>query len=104
MGRDRPTSEVGNTVVKVEEAPVMEPGSCAIEAPSDPCAIVVIGACGDLARRRLVQALFRLFQNGGLPDPFLIVGVDLNQMDTQEYRGFIRESVQTLGKEKLIMI
>jgi glucose-6-phosphate 1-dehydrogenase len=102
MGRDRPTSEVGNTVVKVEEAPVMEPGSCAIEAPSDPCAIVVIGACGDLARRKLVHALFRLFENGGLPDPFLIVGLDLNQMDTQEYRGFIRESVQTLGKEKLI--
>ncbi|MDY6839319.1 MAG: glucose-6-phosphate dehydrogenase [Thermodesulfobacteriota bacterium] len=75
-------------------------GSCAIEAPPDPCAIVVIGASGDLARRKLILALFRLFQNGGLPDPFLIVGADLTEMKTEAYRDFIKESARTLGGEK----
>ena len=75
-------------------------GSCAIEAPPDPCAIVVIGASGDLARRKLILALFRLFQNGGMPDPFLIVGADLTEMKTEAYRDFIKESARSLGGEK----
>jgi len=74
-------------------------GSCAIEAPPDPCAIVIIGASGDLARRKLVLALFRLYQNGGLPDPFVIVGADLVAMSTEAYRDFIKESVHSLAGE-----
>ena len=30
------------------------------EAPSDPCAIVMFGASGDLARRKLLPALYDL--------------------------------------------
>ena len=82
MDQDNRTNEIGQTVVKVGEVPTGEPGPCVIEVPGDPCAIIIIGACGDLARRKLVQALFRLFENGGLPDPFLIMGVDLVQMNT----------------------
>ncbi len=102
MDQDNRTNEIGQTVVKVGEVPTGEPGSCVIEVPGDPCAIIIIGACGDLARRKLVQALFRLFENGGLPDPFLIMGVDLVQMNTEEYRDFIKESVQTFGGVKPI--
>ncbi|MDY6951835.1 MAG: glucose-6-phosphate dehydrogenase [Thermodesulfobacteriota bacterium] len=75
-------------------------GSCTIEAPPDPCAFVVIGASGDLARRKLILALFRLFQNGGMPEPFLIVGADLIEMTTEAYRDFIKESAYSLGGEK----
>ena len=95
-------SDVYETVVAVAEMPFEEMGSCAIEAPADPCAIIVVGACGDLARRKLVQALLRLFKNGGLPDPFFVVGVDLNPMDTPAYRGFIKESLETLAGEKIV--
>ena len=56
-------SDVHETVVAVAEMPFEGTGSCAIEAPADPCAIIVVGACGDLARRKLVQALLRLFKN-----------------------------------------
>ncbi len=91
----------GETVVTVGETPLQAPGSCAIEAPADPCAIVIMGGCGDLARRKLVHALFRLFNNGGLPEPFLIVGVDLNSLNTLEYRQIMRESLDTLAGEKV---
>jgi glucose-6-phosphate 1-dehydrogenase len=95
-------NNVSETVVAAAEMPFEAPGSCGIEAPADPCAIIVVGACGDLARRKLVQALFRLYNNGGLPDPFFIVGVDLNPMDTNAYRQFIKEALQALAGEKIV--
>jgi glucose-6-phosphate 1-dehydrogenase len=72
-----------------------------LEGPLDACAIVIIGACGDLTRRKIILALFRLFKNDVLPDLFLIVGVDLHDMSTEGYRAFIRESIETLAGEHL---
>ena len=89
-------------VMTVGQIPFEGSGSCAIDPPADPCAIVIIGACGDLARRKLVQALFRLFNNGGLPEHFLVVGVDLNPMTTDEYREFIKESLKALAGVKIV--
>jgi len=99
VNKNDPTSEERQTIVEIGGAPMEGPGSCAIEAPADPCAIVIIGAAGDLARRKLILALFRLYQNGGLPDPFFIVGADLNDMTTEAYRDFIKASLQTLSGE-----
>jgi glucose-6-phosphate 1-dehydrogenase len=73
-----------------------------LEEPLDPCAIVIIGACGDLTRRKIILALFRLFESKGLPDPFLVLGADLNDMTTEQYRAFIKESIHDLSGEDLI--
>jgi len=59
------TNETRDTLVKIVGAPE----SCLIEGPLDPCVIVIIGACGDLTRRKIIRALFRLFRNGVLPTP-----------------------------------
>lgn len=40
------------------------------------CVVIILGAAGDLAHRKLLPALFRLFLDGGLPDEFAIVGVE----------------------------
>jgi glucose-6-phosphate 1-dehydrogenase len=85
--------------LKEKTVHIVGPGTCAIETPPDPCAIVIIGGAGDLARRKLILALFRLYQNGGLPDPFLIVGADLNAMTTEAYRDYIKESAHRLADE-----
>jgi len=90
------TNGMGTKVVKFGNGPVGGPGSCVIEGPLEPCTIVIIGACGDLTRRKIVLALFRLFENGALPDPFLVVGADLNNMTTEEYRAFIKTSILDL--------
>jgi glucose-6-phosphate 1-dehydrogenase len=91
----------GTRIVKVGEIAPEGLGSCVIEEPPEPCAIVIIGACGDLTRRKIVLALYRLFKNGALPDPFLVVGADLNHMDTEAYRSFIRDSIEDLSGESL---
>ncbi|UCD86549.1 MAG: glucose-6-phosphate dehydrogenase [Desulfobacterales bacterium] len=94
-----PTNRAPQAVINVAGVPLQEAGSCLIEEPSDPCAIVIIGACGDLTRRKIILALFRLFKSGGLPDPFLVVGTDLNEITTGEYREFIKESIEVMSGE-----
>jgi len=37
--------------------------------PPDPCTLVLFGATGDLAHRKIVPALFELAKNGELPEP-----------------------------------
>jgi len=90
------TSETAETLINISGAPFQGGGSCLIEEPLDPCAIVIMGACGDLTRRKIILALFRLFKSGGLPEPFLVVGADLNDMTTEVYRDFIKESIENL--------
>jgi glucose-6-phosphate 1-dehydrogenase len=40
----------------------------------DPCAVVIFGASGDLAKRKLVPALYNLFSEGHLPESLAIIG------------------------------
>ena len=41
--------------------------------PPDPCTLVLFGATGDLAHRKIVPALFELSTNAELPSPFGLV-------------------------------
>ena len=49
-----------------------------MKPPSHPdqTAIVIFGAGGDLARRKLVPALYNLFVEKWLPDCFTVIGLD----------------------------
>ena len=40
------------------------PGECRLETITEPCAIIIIGASGDLTSRKIVPALFRLYETG----------------------------------------
>jgi hypothetical protein len=73
VNENHSTDQESQTIVEIGGASLEGAGSCAIEVPADPCAIVIIGASGDLARRKLILGLFRLYQNGGLPDPYFPV-------------------------------
>ncbi len=56
---------------------------------SSSCSIVIIGASGDLARRKLVPALFSLYCNDLLPDQVCIVGFARTAMSDEAYRELI---------------
>ena len=71
---------------------------CIAPEPGDPCTIVIMGATGDLTARKLMPALFNLFQNEGLPDPFLIVGCGRTQLDDDGFRDKMKTALQTTGK------
>src|ERR1700749_2687118 len=56
------------------------------EAPAEPCAIVMFGASGDLARRKLLPALFELFVHQCLAPRFRLVGFARTQMSDEDFR------------------
>jgi glucose-6-phosphate 1-dehydrogenase len=50
-----------------------------------PYAIVIFGATGDLARRKLLPGLLRLFQSGLMPD-FRVIGISMEEISDAEFR------------------
>lgn len=68
-------------------------GSCLIETIPDPCAIVIIGASGDLTSRKILPALFNLYLCGALPDPFIIIGCARTTLTDQEFRDKMKGAV-----------
>jgi glucose-6-phosphate 1-dehydrogenase len=59
----------------------------------DPFDIVVFGATGDLARRKLLPALFYRFAAGQVPAEMRIFGVARSQLSDDEFRGQAREAI-----------
>ena len=55
--------------------------------------LVIFGASGDLTHRKLIPALFELFERKLLPAKFLIVGVARTRQNTEEFRQSLLDSM-----------
>ena len=53
---------------------------------ADTSVMVIFGATGDLAKRKLLPALHNLNAGGLLPERFAVIGLGLEDMTTEEYR------------------
>jgi glucose-6-phosphate 1-dehydrogenase len=60
---------------------------------SSSCAFVLFGATGDLARRKLLPALFRLYCEGMLPERFAFIGFALPDTERPDYKEFALASL-----------
>ncbi len=63
------------------------------EAPSDSCAIVMFGASGDLARRKLMPALFDLARHSCLAPRFRLLGFARTEMTDNDFRRSVDEAL-----------
>ena len=63
-------------------------------APPDPCVLVICGASGDLAHRKLFPALFALHRRGLLPNSLAIVGFARGDWDDDGFRSEMRAAVE----------
>jgi glucose-6-phosphate 1-dehydrogenase len=79
----------------------LRPGLRAESAP-EPCAIVVFGASGDLAKRKLLPALYNLAASAHLPAAFGLVGVSKTEFSHQDYQKDMREAVGKFSRTKPI--
>jgi glucose-6-phosphate 1-dehydrogenase len=61
------------------------------EVPSDPCLIVMFGASGDLARRKLLPALFDLARHACLAPRFRLLGFARSPMNDDSFRAHASE-------------
>jgi glucose-6-phosphate 1-dehydrogenase len=66
-------------------------------ARPDDHVIVLFGATGDLARRKLLPGLFRLAEAGLMPERYRIVGTSRATLDSDGFRAFAREAVEQFG-------
>src|SRR6478735_6114092 len=64
---------------------------------AQPHVIVLFGATGDLARRKLLPGLLRLFEAGLLEDS-MIVGTSLEEIDTEGFVKLARDACEEFGK------
>ncbi len=66
--------------------------------PVHPTALVIFGATGDLARRKLLPALYNLAHEGALPERFALVGNARSPMSDDEFRDTAIESVREFSR------
>ncbi len=67
-------------------------------APS--CAIVIFGASGDLAQRKLIPAVYELLREGLLGEHSYIVGYSRSAMSDEQYRKVCRDAVEKHARSK----
>jgi glucose-6-phosphate 1-dehydrogenase len=68
--------------------------------PRFPQVVVLVGATGDLARRKLLPGLFHLASAGFIPG-CRIVGVSLDELDADAFRTIARAALDEFGSRKV---
>ncbi len=63
--------------------------------------IVLLGATGDLAKRKLLPGMFHLAQGGLMPKRFRIIGVARHELDLDEFRELARQAIEASGREDM---
>jgi len=70
-----------------------------LEPTAPPCAVLIFGATGDLTRRKLLPALYRLAQQGLVPSEFAILGTARQSMSDDEFRSLMQAAVSEFGPD-----
>ncbi|HLV02358.1 MAG TPA: glucose-6-phosphate dehydrogenase, partial [Acidobacteriota bacterium] len=68
-----------------------------LDRSAPPCTVVIFGASGDLTRRKLIPALFNLFEQDLLASGFSVLGSSRSRMDHQKFRQEMRASMEEYG-------
>src|SRR4029077_1246832 len=68
--------------------------------PVAPTTLVIFGATGDLARRKLLPALYNLAHDGALPERFHLVGVARKERSHEDYRAECEEAIRTFSRRR----
>ncbi|HXA55769.1 MAG TPA: glucose-6-phosphate dehydrogenase [Solirubrobacteraceae bacterium] len=66
--------------------------------PVTPTTLVIFGATGDLARRKLLPALYNLAHEGALPEHFHLVGVSRREQEHEDYRAECEQAIRTFSR------
>ena len=75
----------------VSDSPLLDPLRFHRKTP--PCAVVIFGANGDLTKRKLMPALYRLAYEGRLAPGFAVIGISRTAMSDDEFRNRMHDSV-----------
>ena len=68
--------------------------------PVHPTSLVIFGATGDLARRKLLPALYNLAHEGALPERFFLVGISRRDMPHEEFREQAEQAIRQFSRRE----
>jgi glucose-6-phosphate 1-dehydrogenase len=71
-----------------------------LERVAPPCVIVIFGATGDLTRRKLLPALFRLTEQRLIPAELAILGTARHAMSDDEFRAQMQEAIKEFAADE----
>ena len=63
------------------------------EPPADPCTLVIFGATGDLAKRKLIPSLYNMAQARLMPQNFAMIGIGREGLDDAGFRARMAEGL-----------
>jgi glucose-6-phosphate 1-dehydrogenase len=69
-----------------------------LERVPDPCTLVLFGATGDLAHRKVIPALYQLWRTNLLPHEFVIVAIGRRPYDDESLRADFRASLEKYSR------
>src|SRR3989442_8536164 len=67
-------------------------------APVHPTTLVIFGATGDLAHRKLLPAIYNLAHDGALPERFDLVAVARSEMSDEQFREMAARAVREFSR------
>lgn len=70
-----------------------------LQRAAEPCIAVIFGASGDLAKRKLVPALYSLARQNLLGPGFTVLGTARSAMSDEEFRKVMRSAVEEFVEE-----
>ncbi len=68
--------------------------------PVHPTTLTIFGGTGDLAKRKLLPALYNLAHEGALPERFNLIASSRSDMSDEEYRKIVSESVRQFSRRE----
>lgn len=69
-------------------------------ATENKAVITLFGATGDLAKRKLYTALFKLYQKGYLQDHFALLGTSRHPYTDEEFQQVVRDSIKDVEETR----
>jgi len=66
----------------------------------EPCALVIFGASGDLARRKIFPALYALAVRRLLPERFAVLGAARSEWTDEDFRRQMEAAVREFGRDE----
>src|SRR5215218_8752031 len=68
--------------------------------PVPPTTLVIFGGTGDLAKRKLLPAIYNLAHEGALPERFSLISVSRSDIPNDDYRAMAKESIAEFSRRK----
>ena len=68
--------------------------------PVHPTTLTIFGATGDLAKRKLLPALYNLAHEGAMPERFHLIGVSRSEMTHEEFASMAAEAIRSFSRRE----